>query len=261
MKINYQKSYVIVAGGSFSTLDRDKQEEELKQGDKDMIQRMVEHVKKAPDKFNLVIGHQATKQEGYLLDLVEQYNSTQEDPDKKINLVMVAPKGVAKEVNYMTAGEKQDIEKMRENARRDGVSQVIEANIQEGAGLYKKFTDTIFKDKQFALLAFEGDAPVQNLILEASKSKQEHTIMVSTEDEKARASYRALGGQKVMTFSPNGTTSRDNDDKKSISDLVGEVIEDKSIRFSKVKDINGLLNDIIRGRDENNKQQNVNERD
>ena len=140
---------VVVAGGSFNSSGH---RSALREGEKQLIDRLLDELD--PEKVFFVIGHSLAGQEGYLA----------ERNRGRFRIAAIVP-------NRISRAEKKRL-------LEAGVSVRISIE-SSGMGLYKSFSYEIFKRMDSALIAFDGNAPAQNLLQEAKNGRFRCGIFVN----------------------------------------------------------------------------------
>ena len=159
---------VIIAGGSFNNQVRKTVIDEKA---KNTLKELVE--KLDCNKAYFVIG---PKMEGYekaILDL-----SRQEGKEFEINAII--PRMLSED------------EKIR--LQSDDINGVCLSTETEELGIYKSFNYEIFERRDSALIAFDGNSPVFNLIQEAKNGKGDSKIFVNSENINLQPKADSLDG-------------------------------------------------------------------
>ena len=100
--------------------------------------------------------------------------------NKKFEVDAIIPKEVsAEEVNKLL---KEEINGIRISTER------------EEMGIYKSFNYEIFERRNSIVVAFDGNSPVSNLVLEAKNGKGKAKIYVNSEVKALRDKANSLGG-------------------------------------------------------------------
>ena len=155
---------VVVAGGSFNHRDHSTR---VREEDRQLIDRLLETLD--PEQVCFVVGHTLTGQEGYLAGRNRG----------RFRIAAIVP-------NRITTAEKNRLLKA-------GVSVCVSIE-SSGLGVYKSFAYEIFKRKPSVLLAFDGNAPAQNLIQEARNGRGKGTIFVNPRSRGLAEKAKLLGG-------------------------------------------------------------------
>ena len=155
---------VVVAGGSFNHRNHSTR---VREEDRQLIDRLLETLD--PEQVCFVVGHTLTGQEGYLAGRNRG----------RFRIAAIVP-------NRITTAEKNRLLKA-------GVSVCVSIE-SSGLGVYKSFSYEIFKRKPSVLLAFDGNAPAQNLIQEARNGRGKSTIFVNPRSRGLAEKAKLLGG-------------------------------------------------------------------
>ena len=155
---------IIVAGGSFNN---DSHRTALRTEDKALLDRILELAD--PGKNIFVIGHSLTAQEGYLAKMARG----------KFRVIAIVPNRITK------------AERARLSSGGVGVIVSIESSAM---GLYKSFSYEIFRRMPSALLAFDGNSAVQNLIQEARNGRKNCRIYLNPRSRALAAKAKMLEG-------------------------------------------------------------------
>jgi len=155
---------VIIAGGSFNN---DSHRTTLRQEHKALIDKILSEAD--PEKVVFVIGHSLAAQEGYLARQAKD----------RFRIVAIVPNRITK------------AERARLLASGAGVVVSIEST---GMGLYKSFAYEIFKRMPSALLAFDGNSAVLNLIQEARNGRMKCRIYLNSRSRGLAAKAKMLEG-------------------------------------------------------------------
>ena len=140
---------IVVAGGSFNN---SRHRSRLKAEDRALLDRLLESLD--PEKVCFVVGHTLSAQEGYLARRAAG----------RFAVFAIVPGRITR------------AELARLKAAQLGVLVGLESS---GMGLYKSFADEIFKRMPSALLAFDGNSAVLNLIQEARNGRKECRIYIN----------------------------------------------------------------------------------
>ena len=132
-----------------------------------LIDRLLETLD--PEQVCFVVGHTLTGQEGYLAGRNRG----------RFRIAAIVP-------NRITTAEKNRLLKA-------GVSVCVSIE-SSGLGVYKSFSYEIFKRKPSVLLAFDGNAPAQNLIQEARNGRGKGAIFVNPRSRGLAEKAKLLGG-------------------------------------------------------------------
>ena len=155
---------VVIAGGSFNNSNH---RPNMRDEDKLLIDRLLDTLD--PAKAFFVIGHSLAGQEGYLA----------ERNGGRFRIVAIVPNRISR------------AEEKRLHAAGVSVRISIESS---GMGLYKSFTYEIFKRMDSALIAFDGNAPAQNLLQEAKNARGKCRIFANTRSRELSLKAKTLEG-------------------------------------------------------------------
>ena len=155
---------VVVGGGSFNSSNRRTQ---VKAEDRELIDEILALAD--PEKVFFVVGHTLSGQEGYLV----------KQAGKRFAVFALVP-------DVLTQAE---ISRLREAGV--GILVSIESS---GMGLYKSFAYEIFNRMPSALLAFDGNSAVMNLIQGARNGRNKCTIFFNPRSRGLAAKARLLEG-------------------------------------------------------------------
>ena len=168
VKLPQDKFPIIIAGGSFNTIGR---ETKLDERGLAILKALVEKV--SADKAYFVIGHKMQGYEKAILHLSKQLN-------KNFEIDAIIPKKVTKDV-------------ARGLMEKD-LSGVCISTEQEEMGIYKSFNYEIFERRPSAVLAFDGNSPVSNLVQEAKNGKGKAKIYINDNVEALKEKANSLDG-------------------------------------------------------------------
>ena len=155
---------MVIAGGSFN---HSAHRTSVRDEEKQLIDRLLDMLD--PAKAFFVIGHSLTGQEGYLA----------ERNRGRFRIAAIVPNRISQ------------AEKKRLLAAGVSVRISIESS---GMGLYKSFSYEIFKRMDAALIAFDGNAPAQNLLQEAKNGRGRCRIFINPRSRGLRAKAKMLEG-------------------------------------------------------------------
>ena len=159
---------IVIAGGSFNAKNR---ETVLDEKGLETIKKLVETLN--DEKVYFVVGHKMSGYEKAVLEASKQLN-------KKFEINAIVPKEVsAEEIDNLL---KEDINGIRISTER------------EEMGIYKSFNYEIFERRNSIVLAFDGNAPVSNLVQEAKNGKGKAKIYVNSEVEALKDKANSHGG-------------------------------------------------------------------
>ena len=167
-KLPEDKIPIIIAGGSFNAQDR---ETVLNETGKNIIKKLVENLNN--EKVYFVVGHKMSGYEKAILEASKELN-------KKFEVNAIIPKEVsAEEVS---------------NLLTDDINGIRISTEREEMGIYKSFNYEIFERRNSIVVAFDGNSPVSNLVLEAKNGKGNAKIYVNSEVKALRDKANSLGG-------------------------------------------------------------------
>ena len=155
---------IVVAGGSFNN---SRHRSRLKAEDRALLDHLLDSLD--PDKVCFVVGHTLSAQEGYLVRRAQG----------RFEVFAIVPGRITR------------TEKARLTAARLGVLISVESS---GMGLYKSFAYEIFKRMPSALLAFDGNSAVLNLIQEARNGRENCRIYINPRSRALAAKAGMLRG-------------------------------------------------------------------
>lgn len=168
-KLPEDKMPIIIAGGSFNAKNR---ETVLDEAGKKVIEKLVKNLNN--EKVYFVVGHKMSGYEKAVIDYAKKLN-------KKFEVNAIIPKAVSEEVKNNLLNEKE-------------LNGVCISTESEEMGIYKSFNYEIFERRSSIVLAFDGNSPVSNLVLEAKNGKGNAKIYVNSEVEALKDKANALGG-------------------------------------------------------------------
>ncbi len=168
-KLPDDKMPIIIAGGSFNAKNR---ETVLDDAGKKVIEKLVKNLNN--EKVYFVVGHKMTGYEKAVMDYAKKLN-------KKFEVNAIVPKAVSEEVKNNLLNEEE----------LDGVCISTES---EEMGIYKSFNYEIFERRSSIVLAFDGNSPVSNLVLEAKNGKGNAKIYVNSDVEALKDKANSLEG-------------------------------------------------------------------
>ena len=141
----------------------------LSEKDKAVIDALVENAD--PQKACFVIGHTGNAQEGYLLKKLKELK----EKGTEFRVVAVMPKNIKRSENsekrmvlpYQNETEERDIIQAFDLASDEMISAITcDGASKEGISTYKAFDTSILGKKGCRVVAFDGDAPLGNMIRE-----------------------------------------------------------------------------------------------
>ena len=170
-ELPWDKYPIIIAGGSFTSGDASQK---VAQSDRQLLDTLLEQLD--PDKVFFVVGHKLLGHEKYL---VEQ--------NQRFDVYSIIP----------SLMDKKQIRRLSQ-ARIRGIRLSTES---QEMGIYKSFNFEIFERRNCALLAFDGNSSVANLVQEARNGKGKAKIYVYPKSAMLKAKAASLGGY-VTTNAP-----------------------------------------------------------
>ena len=168
---------IVIAGGSFNSKGRETTPTES--GIK-TIKKLVENLDN--EKVYFVVGHTMKGYEKVLVDITKQSN-------KKFEIDAIIPNAISADVKEGLLNEKE-------------LNGVCISNESEELGIYKSFNYEIFERRESIVVAFDGNSPVSNLVLEAKNGKGKAKIYVNSDVDVLKEKANSLGGY-VVEFQSN----------------------------------------------------------
>ena len=169
----WDKFPIIIAGGSFSS---GRTAQAISQQDKELLQAILQQLD--PQKVFFVLGHKLLAHEKYIL---------QHNPGFDIYCIIPSLMD-SKQVRRLS------------NAPIQGIR--ISTESQE-MGIYKSFNYEIFERRNCALLAFDGNSAVANLVQEARNGKGYARIFLYPRSPMLKAKAASLQGYVTLHASAN----------------------------------------------------------
>lgn len=163
---------IVIAGGSFNSKGRETTPTES--GIK-TIKKLVENLDN--EKVYFVVGHTMKGYEKALVDITKQSN-------KKFEIDAIIPNAISADVKDSLLNEKE-------------LNGVCISNESEELGIYKSFNYEIFERRESIVLAFDGNSPVSNLVLEAKNGKGKAKIYINSDVDVLKDKANSLGGYVV----------------------------------------------------------------
>ena len=155
---------IVVAGGSFNNSSH---RSDVREAEKRLIDQMLDALD--PTKIYFVIGHSLSGHEGYLA----------ERNRGRFRIAAIVP-------NRSSRTEKK---------RLLAAGVLVRVSIESsGMGLYKSFSYEVFKRTDSALIAFDGNAPAQNLMQEAKNARGKCRMFVNPRSKGLRIKAKMLEG-------------------------------------------------------------------
>lgn len=168
-KLPEDKIPIVIAGGSFNAKNR---ETVLDDAGKSVIKKLVENLN--DEKVYFVVGHKMSGYEKAVIDYTKELN-------KNFEVNAIVPKAVSEEVKNNLLNEKE-------------INGVCISTESEEMGIYKSFNYEIFERRSSIVLAFDGNSPVSNLVLEAKNGKGNAKIYVNSDVEALKDKANSLDG-------------------------------------------------------------------
>ena len=155
---------VVIAGGSFNSSRR---RSALRPEDRELLDQLLNQAD--PRRIVFVLGHTLSAQEGYVA----------RQAAGRFRVFAVVPA-------MITPAEKKRLEASG--------AELLPAAESSGMGLYKTFSDLIFRRGPSVLLAFDGNSAALNLIQEARNGRKKSRIFISPRSRLLNAKARVLEG-------------------------------------------------------------------
>ncbi len=178
VELPWDKYPVIIAGGSFSS---GKDSARVTEGDKAVLQALLDRMD--PEKVFFVVGHRLTGHEKYLVE-----------HNPGFDIYAIVP-------SLLTPRQLQKLNR----AQLRGIR--ISTQSQE-MGIYKSFNYEIFERRNCALLAFDGNSSVANLVQEARNGKGRAWIFVYPKSAVLKAKAASLQGYVTLNATPEETVEK-----------------------------------------------------
>ncbi|MBQ8803160.1 MAG: adenosine deaminase [Tyzzerella sp.] len=171
VELPWDKYPIIIAGGSFNS---DNASAKVSDADKKLLQALLDNLD--PDKVFFVVGHKLLGHERYIVE-----------NNKDFDIYSIIPS---------LMNQKQIRKLSRANIK--GVR--ISTEAQE-MGIYKSFNYEIFERRNCALLAFDGNSAIANLVQEARNGKGRAWIFVHPKSAMLKAKAVSLQGYVTINAS------------------------------------------------------------
>ena len=171
-ELPWDKYPIIIAGGSFSS---GKVTARVTDRDRRLLDALLEHLD--PEKVFFVVGHKLLGQEQYLVH-----------HNRRFDVYSIIP-------SLMT---KHQLRKLSA-ARIKGIRLSTES---QEMGIYKSFNYEIFERRNCALLAFDGNSSLANLIQEGRNGKGKTRIFLYPRSPMLRAKAASLEGYVTIDAEP-----------------------------------------------------------
>ena len=177
-ELPWDKYPIIVAGGSFSS---GKDSARVSESDKALLQKLLQELD--PQKVFFVVGHRLTGHEKYIVE-----------HNPGFDIYAIIP-------SLMTPRQLRKLGR----AALKGIR--ISTESQE-MGIYKSFNYEIFERRNCALLAFDGNSSVANLVQEARNGKGRAWIFVYPKSAVLKAKAASLQGYVTINASADETVRK-----------------------------------------------------
>ena len=174
-ELPWEKFPIIIAGGSFSS---DSASHSISPRDADLLDAMLQQLD--PSKVFFVLGHKLQGHEKYIL---------QHNPGFDIYCIIPAL---------------MDSKQIRRLSRANVTGIRISTESQE-MGIYKSFNYEIFERRNCALVAFDGNSAVANLVQEARNGKGSARIFLYPKSSMLKAKAASLQGYVSVNASTEDT--------------------------------------------------------
>ena len=163
---------IVIAGGSFNSKHR---KTVITESGLNTIKELVQKLDN--EKVYFVVGHKMQGYEKALVDMTKRLN-------KKFEIDAIIPNAISKEERNRLIKEKE-------------LNGVCISNESEGLGIYKSFNYEIFERRKSIVVAFDGNSPVSNLVLEAKNGKGKAKIYINSDVSVLKDKANSLGGYVV----------------------------------------------------------------
>jgi hypothetical protein len=163
-ELPWDKYPIIIAGGSFTSSEASQK---VSDGDRELLDALLAELD--PEKVFFVVGHKLLGHEKYLVQ-----------NNRRFDIYSIIPSLMDKK--QIRRLEQADIKGIR-----------LSTESQE-MGIYKSFNYEIFERRNCALLAFDGNSSVANLVQEARNGKGKARIFVYPKSAMLKAKAASLQG-------------------------------------------------------------------
>ncbi len=163
-ELPWNKYPVVIAGGSFNSGNSSPK---VSDGDKLLLQALLDNLN--PEKVFFIVGHKLLGQEKYLVE-----------NNRNFEIYSIVPSLMDKKQLHRL--QKADISGVR-----------ISTESRE-MGIYKSFNYEIFERRNCALLAFDGNSSIANLVQEARNGKAKSRIFIYPKSAMLKAKATSLEG-------------------------------------------------------------------
>ena len=170
-ELPWDKYPVVIAGGSFTSSNRDQK---IKEADQKLLDSLLNELD--PEKVFFVIGHKLQGHEKYIVE-----------HNKNFDIYSIIPSLMnKKQIRQLTQAHLKGIR--------------ISTESQE-MGIYKSFNYEIFERRNCALFAFDGNSSLANLVQEARNGKGKTRIFLYPKLSMLKAKAASLEG--YVTINPS----------------------------------------------------------
>ena len=162
---------VVIAGGSFNT---DGRRTQIREAAESALEELVRRLDEK--KVYFVVGSKMQGYEKQVLEISKRLN-------KKFDVFAIVPNMISDE----------DIKSLKS----ENLSGIRISPETEDPTIYKSFNYEIFERRNSAVIAFDGNTPVTNLIQEAKNGKGKSKIFVNLDNKNLKAKAESLSGYVV----------------------------------------------------------------
>lgn len=171
IELPWDKYPIIIAGGSFTSSNTSSK---IRKSDEELLQALLDQLD--PKKVFFVIGHKLNGHEKYIVD-----------HNKEFDIYSIIP----------SLMDQRQIKKLS-NASIKGIRLSTES---QEMGIYKSFNYEIFERRNCALLAFDGNSSIANLVQEARNGKGKARIFIYPNSTMLKAKAHSLEGYVTIDAS------------------------------------------------------------
>ena len=171
-ELPWDKYPIIIAGGSFTSSEASQK---VSDGDRELLDALLAELD--PEKVFFVVGHKLLGHEKYLVQ-----------NNRRFDIYSIIP----------SLMDKKQIKRL-EQADIKGIRLSTES---QEMGIYKSFNYEIFERRNCALLAFDGNSSVANLVQEARNGKGKARIFVYPKSAMLKAKAASLQGYVTINAAP-----------------------------------------------------------
>ena len=186
VELPWDKYPIVIAGGSFTTGNAASK---ISENDQILLQKLLDELD--PQKVFFVIGHRLAGHEKYIVE----HNSG-------FDIYSIVP----------SLMEEKQLRKL-EKANLKGVR--ISTESQE-MGIYKSFNYEIFERRNSAVIAFDGNSSVANLVQEARNGKGRAWIFIHPKSAMLKAKAKSLQGYVTLNAAPEEVLQKIMEIKENI---------------------------------------------